>query len=39
MGRDFSTAPVKNIETNVTTQKEIFGYFGEPARQRSREWL
>ena len=33
MGRDFSTAPVKNIETNVTTQKEIFGYFGEPARR------
>ena len=33
MGRDFSTAPVKSIEPNVTTQKEIFGYFGEPARR------
>ena len=33
MGRDFSTAPVKNIEPNVTTQKEIFGYFGEPVRR------
>jgi hypothetical protein len=31
--RDFSTAPVKSIEPNVTTQKEIFGYFGEPARR------
>lgn len=33
MGRDFPTAPVKSIETNVTTQKEIFGYFGEPVRR------
>jgi len=32
-GRDFNTAPVKLIQTNVTTQKEIFGYFGEPARK------
>jgi hypothetical protein len=28
MGRDFGTAPIKSIESNVTTQKEIFGYFG-----------
>ncbi|HET8563722.1 MAG TPA: hypothetical protein VFM35_07625 [Candidatus Binatia bacterium] len=32
-GRDFNTAPVKLIQTNVTTQREIFGYFGEPARR------
>jgi hypothetical protein len=32
LGRDFSTAPVKSIENNVTTQKEIFNYFGEPMR-------
>jgi outer membrane protein assembly factor BamE (lipoprotein component of BamABCDE complex) len=29
-GRDFSSAAVKTIENNVTTQKEIFNYFGEP---------
>jgi hypothetical protein len=33
LGRDFATAPIKSIETNVTTQKEIFGYFGEPVRR------
>lgn len=33
LGRDFSTAPVKSIENNVTTQKEIFNYFGEPVRR------
>jgi hypothetical protein len=33
LGRDFSTAPVKTIENNVTTQKDIFNYFGEPARR------
>jgi hypothetical protein len=33
MGRDFGTAPIKSIESNVTTQKEIFGYFGEPVRR------
>ncbi|MBI3058278.1 MAG: outer membrane protein assembly factor BamE [Deltaproteobacteria bacterium] len=32
-GRDFGTTPVKNIQPNVTTQKEIFGYFGEPVRK------
>ena len=32
-GRDFSAFPVKNIQTNVTTQNEIFGYFGEPVRK------
>jgi hypothetical protein len=32
-GRDFVTTPVKNIENNVTTQREIYGYFGEPVRK------
>lgn len=32
-GRNFGTVPVKNIQTNVTTQKEIFSYFGEPVRK------
>jgi hypothetical protein len=31
MGRDFVTTPVRSIENNVTTEKDIFGYFGEPA--------
>jgi hypothetical protein len=30
MGRHFSAAPVKTIQNDVTTQKEIFGY---PARK------
>ena len=33
MGRDFATTPVRNIENNVTTQREIFGNFGEPIRK------
>jgi hypothetical protein len=33
LGRDFSTAPVKSIQNTVTTQKEIFNYFGEPERR------
>ena len=33
MGRDFPSAPVRDIKNNVTTQKEVFGYFGEPARR------
>ncbi len=33
LGRDFSTAPVKNIQDNVTTQGDIFNYFGEPERR------
>jgi hypothetical protein len=33
MGRNFGTAPVKTIQNNVTTQKEIFAYFGEPIRR------
>ncbi len=33
LGRDFSTAPVKSIQNNVTTQREIFNYFGEPERR------
>jgi len=32
-GRDFSAPQVKSIENNVTTQKEIFSYFGEPVRR------
>lgn len=32
-GRDFGTVAVRNIQTNVTTQKEIFGLFGEPVRK------
>ena len=32
-GRDFSTTPVKNIQNNVTTQREIFNNFGEPYRK------
>jgi hypothetical protein len=32
-GRDFAIAPVKGIERNVTTQREIFQYFGEPLRR------
>ena len=30
---DFPTAPVKSIQNNVTTQREIFNYFGEPERR------
>jgi hypothetical protein len=33
MGRDFATTPVRNIEVNKTTQREIFGNFGEPVRR------
>jgi hypothetical protein len=33
IGRDFSSTPVKNIQQNVTTQREIFSYFGEPYRK------
>ena len=33
LGRDFSTAPVKSIENNVTMQRDIFNYFGEPVRR------
>jgi hypothetical protein len=32
-GRDFASAPVKKIQNNVTTEREIFGYFGEPLRK------
>jgi hypothetical protein len=32
-GRDFPIYPVKSIETNVTTQKEVFSHFGEPVRK------
>lgn len=33
LGRDFPAAPVKSIENNVTAQREIFNYFGEPERR------
>jgi hypothetical protein len=33
LGRDFATGPIQSIQTNTTTQKEIFGYFGEPFRR------
>lgn len=32
-GRDFAGSQARNIETNVTTQKEIFAKFGEPVRK------
>jgi len=32
-GRDFGTTPVRNIEVNKTTQREIFANFGEPYRR------
>lgn len=32
-GRDFPAVSVMNIQTSVTTQKEIFGNFGEPIRK------
>lgn len=33
LGRDFPSAPVKSIQNNVTSQRDIFNYFGEPSRQ------
>jgi SmpA / OmlA family len=33
MGRDFGSAPVRQIQNNVTTQREVFAYFGEPLRK------
>lgn len=33
MGRDFAVTPVRNIENNVTTQREVFANFGEPMRK------
>jgi hypothetical protein len=33
MGRDFGIAPVRQIQNNVTTQREVFAYFGEPIRK------
>lgn len=32
-GRDFSSAQVKNIQANVTSQREVFGMFGEPVQR------
>ena len=32
-GHDFPTTPVRNITTNVTTQREIFANFGEPDKR------
>jgi len=33
VGRNFATVPVKEIQINTTTQKEVFGSFGEPVRK------
>jgi hypothetical protein len=33
VGRDFSVQPVRSIQNNVTTQREIFTSFGEPLRR------
>jgi outer membrane protein assembly factor BamE (lipoprotein component of BamABCDE complex) len=33
VGRDFAATPVKNIQQNVTTQREVFSYFGEPYKK------
>ena len=33
LGRDFATTPVRNIQNNITTQKEVFANFGEPVRR------
>jgi hypothetical protein len=32
-GRDFASSPVKNLQKDVTTQRDIFGHFGEPLRK------
>ena len=32
-GRDFVATPVKNIQNNVTNQRDIFNNFGEPYRK------
>jgi hypothetical protein len=32
-GRDFAIAPIRSIQPNVTTQREVFHYFGEPLRR------
>jgi hypothetical protein len=31
--RDFSSTQVKNVQANGTSQKEIFGMFGEPVQK------
>lgn len=33
VGRDFPATPIRDIQPNVTTQREIFGSFGEPYRK------
>ena len=33
LGRDFATTPVRNIQNNITTQKDVFANFGEPVRR------
>jgi hypothetical protein len=30
VGRDFPTVPIKEIQPNVTTQRQVFASFGEP---------
>ena len=32
-GRDFPVTPVREIQNNVTTQRELFANFGEPDRR------
>lgn len=32
-GREFPVTPVKNIQPNVTTEREVFAIFGEPYRR------
>ena len=33
LGRDFPTAPVREIQPNVTTKTDIFKFFGEPVER------
>lgn len=32
-GRDFPVTPIKDIQPNVTTKKQIFNTFGEPVEK------
>jgi hypothetical protein len=33
VGREFPTAPISNIQPNVTTREQIFATFGEPTER------
>lgn len=33
VGRDFATAPVRNIQANLSTRDDVFTTFGEPVRR------